>query len=264
MQRMRGCLWLTAGVVVALLAGAVAFLALRNAAEQGGGEEVGAGPTQAVVVAARPVSVGALLGAEDVTVQDLPVEAIPGTAVGEPADAIGKIVLADLYEGEIIVAERLLDPNVTSADGRTALVLDADQVLMAFPAGDLMSRVGVLKPGDRVDMLFTLDFPITSLVVVEGEEVSLAGTEEQASTFALLESVNIAAVVTSGEEGAMPQALLLTVSPQDALTLKYAKDAGGIVDIVLRAPGAEAPFETQPVDINYLIDRYRISTSRRR
>jgi Flp pilus assembly protein CpaB len=252
---------LTAGLVVALLAGAVAFLALRNATPTPE-EEVSAGATQPVVVAARAVSVGSVLGTEDVTETDLPVEAIPSTAVLVLDDAIGKIVLADLYAGEILVAERLLDPNVISADGRTALVLDAEQVLMAFPAGDLMSRVGVLKPGDRVDLLFTLDFPLSSQVVIEGEgeeaQVVTQTTGEEPSTFALLESVNIAAVVQGAEEGAAPRALLLTVSPQDALTLKYAKDAGGIVDIVLRAPGAEAPFETQPVDIDYLIDRYGI------
>lgn len=255
---------MTAGLVVALLAGAVAFLALRNATPEPG-EEAAAGLTQPVVVAARAVSVRSVLTAEDVKVTDLPVAAIPASAVRVLEDAVGKIVLADLYEDEIVVAERLLDPNVISGDGRTALVLDADQVLMAFPAGDLMSRVGVLKPGDRVDLLFTLDFPVDSAAVTaEGEEVAQAGTEEEPSTFALLESVSIAAIVTGGEQGAAPQALLLTVSPQDALVLKYAKDAGGIVDIVLRAPGAEEPFETQAVDIDYVIDRYRIPTTRRR
>jgi hypothetical protein len=44
------------------------------------------------------------------------------------------------------------------------------------------------------------------------------------------------------------------------LLLKYAKDADGIVDIVLRAPGAERPFTVEPVDSDFMIRRYRIPT----
>jgi hypothetical protein len=54
--------------------------------------------------------------------------------------------------------------------------------------------------------------------------------------------------------------LLVTLAPQDALTLKYLIDAGGGIDIVLRAPGVERPFDVAPVDIDYLINRYSIPT----
>ncbi len=50
----------------------------------------------------------------------------------------------------------------------------------------------------------------------------------------------------------------MTVSPQDALVLKYVKDSGGVLDVVLRAPGSEQPFEAGPVDFDYVINRYRI------
>jgi hypothetical protein len=39
--------------------------------------------------------------------------------------------------------------------------------------------------------------------------------------------------------------------------LKYVLDAGGIMDVVLRAPGVEQPFTTEPVDVDYLIRRYQ-------
>ena len=56
------------------------------------------------------------------------------------------------------------------------------------------------------------------------------------------------------------QALLLTVGPQDALVIKYVMDAGGTPDIVLRAPGMESPFDVDPVDMNYLVERLGIDT----
>jgi pilus assembly protein CpaB len=272
MGRMRGCLWLTAGLVVAVLAGAVAFITLNRALGTQTGGGVLAGPQVQVVVAARTIEVRAQLAAEDLELKEFPVEAAPEGYVGELEEAVGRITLVELYPGEVILAQRLVDPNVISGDGRLALVVVEDQVLMAFPARDLMSQVGVLKPGDHVDMLFSLDFPVARGLVAapaEGEEAegggagAGAGQQEEQATFNLLQNVTIAAIVTapSGEgQAGEPEAILLTVSPQDALLLKYAKDAGGEADIVLRAPGAEGPFDTDPVDVDYMINRYRIPT----
>ncbi len=272
MGRLRGCLWLTAGLVVAVLAGAVAFITLQRATAQRTGEDVLSVPQVPVVVAARAIEVRSLLTAEDLELRDLPVEAAPEGAVRELEEAVGKITLVDLYPGEVILAQRLLDPNVITGDGRLALVIAEDEVLMAFPAQDLMSRIGVLKPGDHVDLLFSLDFPgnrgVEEFLLAEGETAESGaaggGQEEEQATFNLLQNVTIAAIVTgqtpTGGAAGAAQAILLTVSPQDALLLKYAKDAGGIVDIVLRAPGTERPFSTEPVDVDYMIHRYRIPT----
>jgi pilus assembly protein CpaB len=247
MGRLRGCLWLTAGLVVALLAGVVAFMALNSAIQEGGDRDEGAaaGPRVSVVIAAGAIPVRTALAAADLELREVPVDAVPQGAVREREQAVGKVTLVDLYPGEVILAPRLVDPNVTSGDGRLALVVAEDEVLMAIPASDLMSRVGVLKPGDRVDLLFSLDF-------TGGE-----GRQSNLVAFSLLQNVAIAAIVGGGQQN-LPNALLLTVDPQDALLLKYVNDAGGTMDIVLRAPGAEQPFEVEPVDEGYMINRYRI------
>jgi pilus assembly protein CpaB len=121
----------------------------------------------------------------------------------------------------------------------------------------------VLKPGDHVDLLFSFDFPAGSvggLVPGAGPVAQGAGGEEEEQvTFTLLQNVVIAAI-TGGEEEESARALLLTLSPQDALVLKYMKDAGGIVDIVLRAPGVEVEFPIDPVNLDYLIRRHLLST----
>jgi pilus assembly protein CpaB len=261
MGRMRGCLWLTAGLVVAVLAGAVAFITLQRMTGAGPTEGVGGGPRVPVVVAASAVEVRSLLTDDNVELRQLPVNAVPEGAVRELEEAVGKITLVDLYPGEVILAQRLVDPNIITGDGRLALAVAEDQVLMAVSPVDLMSRINILKPGDHVDLLFSLQFPMSTGVVLPAEEGEEAGvgvaTEEEQVTFFLLQNIVIAAIV--GEENE-PQAILVTVSPEDALVLKYAVDAEGIQDILLRAPGAEQPFEVEPVDIEFMINRYRIPT----
>lgn len=249
MGRLRGVLWLTAGLVVALVAGFVAFASLARATAQPDPVVQGtteSGPQVPVVVAAQPISVRSTLTTTHLEIQELPVAAVPEGAFRAVDEVVGKLTLVDLYPGEIVLAQRLVDPNVTTGNGRLALVVAEDEVLMAFPAQDLMSNIGVLKPGDHVDLLFSFNFSSGGLV-----------------TFDLLQNVTIAAIV-GGEipEGASapksPQALLFTISPQDALVLKHIKDAGGTLDIVLRAPDAEEEFVTEPVNEDYLLNRYQI------
>ena len=253
MARLRGCLWLTAGLVVALLAGLVAYVYLTRAGSQA---QAPVAEQREVVVALRVVPVRTQLTGEDVGLKELPAEALPEDAVLDLNAAVGKLTLVDLYPGEIVVGSRLVDPNVISGDGRMAVVVAEDEVLMAFPAEDLMSQVGILKPGDHVDLLFTLSLAATDAT---GE------SREQQATVNLLQNITIAAIVgapTGTNQGSSTPALLLTIGAQDALVLKYAQDSGGIVDIVLRAPGAEGPFETEPVDSGYIIDRYGIPLER--
>jgi pilus assembly protein CpaB len=257
MGRLRGCLWLTAGLAVALLAAVVGYMALNRAAAQRSG--AGTATTQVdVVVAAGTVPIRSVLTAENLRIQQMPVSTVPEGALQQTSQAVGKVTTLELLPDEVILSQRLVDPNVTAADGRMAVVLDGDKVLMAFPADDLMSKIGMLKPGDHVDLLVTLDFPAA-------RGATGAAGEKVPATFNVLQNLTIAAIVgapAAGAQSNVPPALLLTVSPQDALTLKYVKDEGGRMDVVLRAPGAEGPFVPQPVDWNYLIDKYQIPAGR--
>ena len=279
MGRLRGCLWLTAGIVTALLAAFVGYVSLSRATVRQAGEEEAVSPRVSVVVAAQAISVRAALAAADLQLKEFPVETVPEGAFREVSAAEGKITLVDLYPGEIVVAQRLLDPNVIAADGRQALIVADDQVLMAMPADDLLSKAGVLKPGDHVDLLFSFDFPANRGPEAQAKNATTGAAAEDKKekvTFNLLQNVIIAGVVggpqqkASGMGGAVasatgnsgeavaPKAILITISPQDALVLKQMRDSGAILDLVLRAPNAEQPFVTEPVDVDYIIKRYRI------
>ena len=264
MGRFRGCLWLTAGLVLAIVAGVVGFITLSKASAQQTGQ-TNAIPAVSVVVAVQAVPVREALRAEDLEVKDFPVNTVPEGAVGTLEDAVGMITLVGLYPGETLLQQRLLDPNIVSGDGRMALLLAEDEVLMAFPAGDLLSQTTLVKPGDHVDLLFSLEFPTDRAAAGVANAGGSSSSQDEQATFNVLENLTIAATYTAnpssrGSEGQIPEVLLLTVSPQDALVLKYLKDAGGTMDMVMRAPGAEQPFSTEPVDVDYLIQRYRIPT----
>lgn len=255
MARTRGCIWLAAGVIVALLAGLVAFITLSRTATAR--QEVGApelqGPNVKVVVVSQAVPIRTVLTSDVLTIKELPVDAAPAGYLSEIEQATGKLSVTELVQGEAVISSRLVEPDVVAPNGRLALVVNDDQVLMAFPASDLLSKVNMLKAGDHVDVLVSLPIPISK---ISGD----SGPDQQA-TVNLLPDAVIAGVVApevADNTVAEPQALLLTVNPQDALILKYARDRGGVFDIVLRAPGAEQPFDVDPVDADYFINKYQI------
>jgi pilus assembly protein CpaB len=272
MGRIRGLVWLLAGLVIALTAGAIAFRTLNQVAQT---PAVGpaAGPTVLVVTAARALPIRTLLTAADLAVVEIPVDLAPEGAVATADEAIGKLSLVDLYAGEPVIATRLLAPNLQAQNGRLAVFLVEDEVLMAIPAMDLLSRINQIRAGDRVDILFSLPVPTDRTPAEELGPTGGGGNAEiDLMSYAVLQNVAIAAIV-GGETGEAagggmlggggatvpagpPEALLLTLPPQDALVLKYMVDAGGTLDFVLRAPGVERPFDVDPVDMDYLIDRY--------
>ena len=259
MGRFRGCIWLVAGLAMAIIAGVIGFVTLSNASAQRTGV-VDSVPKVSAVVAAQAIPIRVALTAEDLEVREFPVNAIPEGAIASPEDAVGMITLVELYPGETVLQQRLLDPNIITDDGRMALVLAEDEILMAFPADQLLSRTMLLEPGDHVDLLFSLELPTDR---TPGNMTMMGSSEEELATFSVLENVTIAATHTAnpssrGTEGVIPEILLLTVNPQDALVLKYMKDAGAVMDMVLRAPGADQPYDPEPVDLDYVIQRFRV------
>jgi len=252
-----------AGGLVAVLAGLVAMFALRSAVTTVQVPAVEAPLTRPVVVATHLVARRTVLSETDVEIRELPEDAIRSGAVVKTEDAVGRITLTELNEGEIILAQNLLEITAEGApqEGEVSLAeaLEEDEVAVALPATDLMSRFGVVMPGDKVDILFSVNVVGKTLEeeVPRGGLVALTTVQD-------LEILQIVAlkptVVEEGEEGEQPseRLLILIADPQQAVIIKYLKDSGGVIDFALRAPTSEQLFDTEPVTINYLARRYGI------
>ena len=243
--------------------------------------------TVSVVVTNHDIPIRTLLRLEDLTLIDVPVQLAPLEALGDLEAAVGRITMIPLVTGETVGAHHLADPTNYTRD--LAFVIDDDQVLMAFPATDLMSTINVLQAGDVIDIHASLTSPVLPGPGGDEQEGSVA-----LFTFSAMQQVEISAVVVevvqarrsggtpastvrvSGGEVEIepqptptpqptdqdPEALLIALDPQDALVLKHIKDAGGVIDIVLRAPTAAVRFELSPVMADYLRDRFELVITR--
>ena len=235
--------------------------------------------TKEVVVTTHNIALGAVLKAQDLKTAQMPIELVPPGVLTAPDEAIGRFSKVDLVSGEMLLDHHLADPTNVNHD--VAYTIGDDQVMMAFPASDLMSSLGIIQRGDLIDIFITMDqeVPVSPLA---GGQVSATGQEEtktETLTFDAFQRVEITALVaevvqdrqgttaplqgTDNTQAAQQpaqtkiQAYLLSMSPQDALVLKHFKDTGANFDFVLRSPTSNQLFTLDPVTAQYLIDRYQ-------
>jgi Flp pilus assembly protein CpaB len=263
------------GIIVAVLGlvlivlGSVAVVRLYRSATEEPAEEVQEVDVATVnaVVASRDLLLGTLVTQDDVTVVEMPVEFTTRGSIELVEDAVNKILKVDLIQGEMVLDHNLAEPTSVTHD--IAYVLSETHVLLAFPASDLMSQHSIIKRGDIVDVFVTR--------VSEIERINDQGETETTTelvTFDAMQRLNITAMVVDivteegttraegGEEEAAPRrsvnirAYLLALEPQDALVMKYLKDAGTIFDFVLRAPTSTGQFNLTPVTTEYLTELY--------
>ncbi len=275
-MRRSGLLWWIGALVLAVVAGFLAFRALsaavpRLAPAEGGG-------TQPVVVAAVDIPARRSISAEELTMRDLPVEAVPAGAATAKEQVVGKMATAGVYAGETLLMQQLVTPDIVTRE--LALSVPEGKIVLAVPTDSQLISNRLIRPGDHIDLLSTFE-----VEVKQGEQ---ADAKKWSETVALLQDLEVHAIILAGvsadageavsgltgagpaaEQGgvftsqdARAQSLLLAVDTQDALTIRHVLDIGGVLDIALRAPDDESLPDTVPVDQVYLADRYQIDLAR--
>ena len=286
MSRRLGVLLALVGVIIVVLGLVFTALLFRQATAPTAPATALPPVTVPVVVSTHALTIRSLVQAADVQIVQMPAEFVPLDALSSVQDAVGKITMIPLSTGELVLHHHLADPTNISQD--MSFIIGDDQVVMAFPATDLMSQVNVLQPGDQVDILVSVEEPVqptTGGGAVSGGSSTSSQQDKQLFTFDALQRLTIQAMVveikpktqsssstsstaagsvegeppptpTPSLDEIQPLAVMLALSPQDALVLKNLKDAGGTVDIVLRTPTSSQAFDAQPVSPEYLKDRY--------
>ena len=212
--RRREVLWWATAITLA----GITITVVGGAREQADAAGSRWGRATNVLVAAEPIEVGQQLGAGDIRATEWPTSLVPSDAVTSGAE--GRIAIASLNAGEVLVDSRLAPDGLTGA----AALLPPDTRALAVPdvAGGL-----ALRPGDRVDVL----------VVVDPFELSTGdggGSAQQAQVVAA--GATVVAVADDSTTVAVPRADV----PEVAAALGQ-----GVVTLALASP-IEAARPTRP------------------
>ncbi len=222
-----------------------------------------------VAFAVNDLPEGTVLTEQDVTLTEIPVQFAITDAITDLDNVIGRMSKTDLVSGEMILGHNLADPTGAAFD--IAYVLDEKHVLMALPATDLMSRESIVKRGDIVDILVSIQEVIEPVAADEpqppAQQVTFAAYQKMGVTAIVIDLVqnNTATAADTTIQGnanqqqrnqIIVQAYLIALNPQDALVLKYLKDIGAIFEFVIRAPTSSGQFELTPVTSQFIKEFY--------
>ncbi len=203
-------------LVFALASGALAaFLALRYLRNQTTPINTAAPTTERLVVAARALPLGSVVGEQDVKTIGWSGGPLPPGFMGDPAQVVGRGLIASVEPNEPIMAGKLAAEGL---GGGLPVLIDEGMRAISIGVDQVVGVAGFVLPASRVDVLLTMG--------------ASASSQEQATKIIMQNVKTLAAGTTiqQDQEGtplAVPVITLL-VTPEQAETLILATSQGRI------------------------------------
>jgi len=242
-------------LIAAVLIGAIAAYALYSYVN--GVEDRAYKGTRRVAVfkVVQPIPKGThgedALKDKRIVAAQIPQEFFPATAVGDLSVVNGKVALTDLAPGQVLVQGMFVDESkafVTFADR-----VPVDQVAITISLDQVHAVAGLLVPGDRVNMLVTIDNSAAN-GAPKGQSAGGAGTQ---TVRYLYQNVQILAIgqIAAAEPGSNQAA---TNPGSGLITFNVPPDAAQRIALVgsqlylTLAPKDYKPVDLPPVDLSNL------------
>lgn len=254
MSKGRAWIFIALGLLLAVGTGVLVYYTLQQqsanalAQARASAEQEGTGvATMRLPVAARQLEVGAQITAADYVMKDFPLDLVPITAISNTVELENKTLIATVAQGATFHQSFFLG-------AQTAVIsqqIEAGNVVLAFPMEDLLSTSNVIQDGDRLDLLLTLDTPVTD------------GTAPLKATIMTVQNIKVLRVLhntddTEKASSKSTMALLLSVNPDDALMIKYVKDSGGVIDFTLRSTLDQDQHQAPAITFEEFDKRYSV------
>jgi pilus assembly protein CpaB len=206
-----------------VIAGACSYLVFRMVTTRATGGPAVA--TTRVVAAASDIKLGTLLTSANLTSVEI-VGQLPKGAIINPNDAIGRGVIADIYQGEPILDSRLAP---VGSGGGLAATIPAGMRAIAVRVDDVVGVAGFVTPGMHVDILISGMPP--------GENSPTQGTVSRT----ILQNIAVLSAGTDIQKDAegkpkQVQVVNLLVTPEQAERLSLASNSQVRIQLVLRNP----------------------------
>lgn len=179
-----------------------------------------------VVVAARDLPEGTVLEASYLRAAAVPEKFVQPYAARNPRDLVGKTIVAAVAEGEQILLNKVRRPDEGPVGGTLSSLTPKGKRAVTIVVDTITGVGGFVRPGDIVDILWTLKLP-------QGGQ-----PDGQLVTLTLFQDVPVLAVGSQivGQRAAQPKegestsqfTVTLALTPQETSFLLFARDQGRI------------------------------------
>lgn len=227
-------------LAVAVGCGLVAMLGIQQAMQGG---QSGAAPKVTVLVATANIVPGAELTDQVVAFQEMPADAVPVDAVTSPDQYADRALILGVVAGDIIRQSKLGNKGEFT---RSRQIPDGMRVI-SIAVNDTHTVSGMLRPGDRIDLLVTFSARSARGVMVT-------------KTKTLLEYVEVFATdnrtVSDGaskQQESKTKIVSLLVTPEQASYVKLAESKGQVA-LTWRNPDDDTAIAVSDIDSNLLVE----------
>ncbi|MEA1961387.1 MAG: Flp pilus assembly protein CpaB [Bacillota bacterium] len=182
-----------------------------------------------VIKAKVDIKQDTLITADQIEVIQSPKKYVHPQAQGVKNDVIGKIAIS-----KIVAGEEILEGNLLSAGDkahRLAYAIPAGSRAVSVPVNDVSGVSGFVKPGDRVDIIATVDIPMPDSQGVEKPVAFSVLTLQDIEVLAV--GGNPDTVIKKNDSGV--DTLTLSVTNEEAQPLVLASERGSL-RLLLRSP----------------------------
>jgi Flp pilus assembly protein CpaB len=295
----RGTILIAVGILLALGTTVLVFALLRTRGQAPATPPPATPEaTFKVVIAAQELPALAEIPADGVGTLDIPASALKPEYLLDPQAVAGKKALTTIPRGSFITTDVLLDEaKVLELGYNASLNIPPGKVATAFRTTQLRAVAGAIQNGDFVDILISywmLDTEAEPTPVAAGEQPVEVPTQYILLAQLLLQDVEVLrvgpwagvavppeqppeeapaaepapeATPAAGEaEGQLTPVTLdsetvltLLLDQQDAIVLKYARESGASIDLVLRGSGDDKTVRTETVSLEYVMTRFEIT-----
>jgi len=266
------------GLVLSLLIGVLVYTQVAEA------QRVRASlPSTVVIVAATDIPARSEVAASMLTVSTAPDPLIQDGAATRVEDVAGKYTPDGFVRGEVINT-RKLGPAATK--NTPSYGIERGKVMYVMPVSFTgtelsITRVNALRAGDSVDLLYTtIDAPV-GLAADQRDQVR-ADPIPYLQTRIMLQNLRIQEIGSYAADGSLVPAatdpsakgappslanasIIFIVTPEEALVLKWLKDAAVFyrdsnVEMVLRSPADDQQADNSlVVNYNYMQQKYNLA-----
>jgi pilus assembly protein CpaB len=199
-----------------------------------------------VLVSNADLSWGTKLTPEMMQLQEFPSGAIPEGHFTSLEAIKDRVLLIDLKRSELLLESKLAPLGTTT--GGVAAVTDIDKRAMSVKVDDVIGVAGFIKPGDRVDVMVTIEpeggkqANMMSKMILENVKVLASGTQMERKG--------------KDEEPKPVQVITVEVDVEEAEKLALASTQGKL-RLALRNPLNSEKVLTKGANVGALLSSYR-------
>lgn len=261
-------------MLVGLLLASMAALLVLGMAQQSKQQAVQQIKQVYIVTMAKDLAENSLITPDMLAIKPFPAEFAPAGAVATVEETTGKYTAAKVFKDSVLLRAHL---SGSKRARDVASNLPPGKVAFWLPLPELINSTGGVKAGDRIDVLLTVNLKeegsgggggkfYSTQTTLQNVEVFAIGTVDQAidlgATAATADATAQANARAAGRAAPTgKQAIVLLVDHQDAVILKFVKDAeqgqAGIIDLVLRSTDDAQIVRTDGMSPDTLVDRFK-------